>query len=252
MDIKKLKQDKTDLKDVWEYLAIETPFPDKDVRVWLLDYDKDMIQSAFTALARREDAVNDPVKWMAGKLRNAKEQNMTPEERENYISELRAGAARVKAQKQHSAKVKAEKEAFAQLLQKDAEVCTNLQDVPVPVLVPVSVSLSGSVAVAAPASVSIPTSKAKTPANLDEKKGEPTPNPVRASSSLANQGNTKTKKHSRRNCPKCDEPLYRDQAHVCCNCVRFPGCDEDHAFDCAVSVAERVAKYGSELGVPTL
>lgn len=127
IDIKRLTQQKNELKEVWDYLGIDSAFPDKQVRLWLLDYEKDVIESAFKVLAEKEEGVDEPVKYLAGILRNSKERDMTPEEREDEISLMRAAAAKVKAQKAHLAKVKAEKDAFAKVLLEDAEVCTGLQ-----------------------------------------------------------------------------------------------------------------------------
>jgi hypothetical protein len=203
MDIKNLLKQKDELREIWDYYAIDTPFPDKDVRLWLPEYGRDMVESAFTALAKRENKVDEPVKWLAGKLRNSKLQNMSPEEREAHISELRAGAARVKAQKQHLAKVKAEKEAFAAILQKDAEFCTNLQDVPV--LVPVSVSVPLSVSVPAHVAVLVgkPAAAAQPVVNPPprEEKSKATPKPK--------------PKYKIKTCPTCKGILHRSVNHTC-------------------------------------
>jgi len=71
------------------------------------------------------------VKYLTGVLRNSKQQGMTPEEREEQISALRAAAARLKAKKAHAAKMVAESRNLANVLQTDAEFCSGLQDVSV-------------------------------------------------------------------------------------------------------------------------
>jgi hypothetical protein len=72
MDIKNLLKQKEELKDIWDFLGIEAPFPDKDMRLWLLDFSKEMIESAFKVLAEKEHKVDEPVKYLARVLRNAK------------------------------------------------------------------------------------------------------------------------------------------------------------------------------------
>src|SRR5579872_5912680 len=101
IDIKQLTQEKNELKDVWDYLGIDTPFPDKQVRQWLLEFDVDEIGSAFQVLAKREDIVNDTVAYIGKVLRNAKLMNMTVEEREAKVSALRSLAGAIGARRKH-------------------------------------------------------------------------------------------------------------------------------------------------------
>lgn len=112
IDIKQLTQQKNQLKDVWDYLGIDTPFPDKQVRQWLLKFDSNEIVSAFEVLANREDAVEDPVRYVGKVLTNAKLQNMTVEEREAHISAVRSLAGAIGARRGHEAKLKAIRKEF--------------------------------------------------------------------------------------------------------------------------------------------
>jgi len=52
-DLKKLQSQKTELKELWDFLEIKTPFPSTDVAVWLLDFGKDQIEAAFHQLAKQ-------------------------------------------------------------------------------------------------------------------------------------------------------------------------------------------------------
>jgi hypothetical protein len=129
IDIKQLTQQKNELKDVWDYLGIDTPFPDKQVRQWLLEFDVDEIGSAFQVLAKREDIVNDTVAYIGKVLRNAKLMNMTVEEREAKVSALRSLAGAIGARRKHEAEMKAIREGFARNL---PQVCQKLPEVSQP------------------------------------------------------------------------------------------------------------------------
>ncbi|MGA8215492.1 MAG: hypothetical protein WB799_17980 [Candidatus Sulfotelmatobacter sp.] len=52
-DLKKLQSHKTELKELWDFLEIKTPFPSTDVAVWLLDLGKDEIEAGFHQLAKQ-------------------------------------------------------------------------------------------------------------------------------------------------------------------------------------------------------
>lgn len=82
MDIKKLLQQKTELAEIWNYLAIAAEFPDKQMRLWLHEHGMQQVQAAIELLAKREHDVTDPVKYLGKVLHNSKLQNMTVEERQ--------------------------------------------------------------------------------------------------------------------------------------------------------------------------
>lgn len=126
IDIKKLTQQKNELKEVWDYLALAAEFPDKQVRLWLLDYPKDMIESAFKVLAKKEEKINEPVKYIGRILHNAKNQNMTPEERAAQISTLRSAVGTLGAAKRHAKEIAYIKQEFAEVCQDLPEVCRSL------------------------------------------------------------------------------------------------------------------------------
>jgi hypothetical protein len=108
-----------------------------------------------------------------------------------------------------------------------------------------------------------PTEKAKAKAALPKKEESQTPkpktNPAGASGLSANQDQNQPQeksapapvKYSRRNCPKCDEPMHRDENHVCkpkCTCYAVDFGDTEHRSDCAITIQARIAQYGSPLG----
>jgi hypothetical protein len=115
IDIKKLTQQKNELREIWDYLGIEAPFPDKDVRLWLMDFSKDEVESAFKELAKREQKVTDPVKYVGKILHNSKLNNMTVEQRAEKVSAMRAMVGAVGGRKKHEAEVKALKREFAEV-----------------------------------------------------------------------------------------------------------------------------------------
>ena len=120
-DWKKLAEDKLELKTAWEGLEIPFDYPTKQIPLWLLEYGKDMIESGFKILKVKEDKVDDPVAYLATVMRNAKKQNMTPEEREAEISRMRALVGAVGAAKRHKKELEYIKEEFAQ-------VCSDLPE----------------------------------------------------------------------------------------------------------------------------
>jgi hypothetical protein len=151
IDVKKLTQEKIQLTDLWAFLQLPQPMP--DVSFWLIKYGFEMIESALQTLkkvlnkGRKIDSVE---KYLGKMLATAWEHQLTPEQWDSQISEVRATAGRIraaKAQKQKLAEARAElvgvmenqKEevlpeaakpllSFAGGLLKDAEVCSNLLD----------------------------------------------------------------------------------------------------------------------------
>ena len=117
IDIKKLTQQKNELNEIWDYLGIEAPFPDKDVRLWLIDFSKDEIEAALKELAKREQKVVAPVKYVGKILHNSKLNNMTVEERAAKISAMRSLVGTIGAVNGHKAKVEALKREFAEVCQ---------------------------------------------------------------------------------------------------------------------------------------
>ena len=117
IDIKKLLQQKSELKELWDYLGVEAPFPDKDVRLWLMDFSKEEVEAAFKELAKREKKVADAVKYVGKILHNSKLNNMTVEERAAKISAMRSLVGTIGAVNGHKAKVEALKREFAEVRQ---------------------------------------------------------------------------------------------------------------------------------------
>lgn len=120
IDIKQLTQQKNELKEVWEYLGIDSAFPDKQVRQWLLEFGKDEIEAAFMVLSKREHDVNDAAAYVGKVLHNSKLQNMTVEEREAKVSALRSLAGTIGAVRGHEARLAEIRKSFAKDL---PEVC---------------------------------------------------------------------------------------------------------------------------------
>jgi hypothetical protein len=123
IDIKKLTQQKNELNEIWEYLGIEVPFPDKDVRLWLLDFSKDEVESAFKELAKREQKVVAPVKYVGKILHNSKLNNMTVEQRAERVSAMRAMVGAVGGRKKHETEVAAVKREFSEICNDSPPVC---------------------------------------------------------------------------------------------------------------------------------
>jgi len=118
-DLKKLQSQKTELKELWDFLEIKTPFPSTDVAVWLLDFGKDEIEAAFHQLAKQQEKVTSAPKYIGKILHNAKIQNMTVEERAARISAMRAAVGAIGGRKKHEAEL-------AKVRQEFATVCQNL------------------------------------------------------------------------------------------------------------------------------
>jgi len=118
-DLKKLQSHKTELKELWDFLEIKTPFPSTDVAVWLLDFGKDEIEAAFHQLAKQQEKVTSAPKYIGKILHNAKIQNMTVEERAARISAMRAAVGAIGGRKKHEAEL-------AKVRQEFATVCQNL------------------------------------------------------------------------------------------------------------------------------
>ena|ERR1039457_767344 len=114
-DYKQLAQDKAELQEVWNFLELPGEFPTKHLPIWLLDYGKDMIESAFKVLKTKEDKIKDPVAYIGTMLRNAKKQGMTPEERTAEISRMRSTIATVREARRHEKEIKQLKSDFAEV-----------------------------------------------------------------------------------------------------------------------------------------
>ena len=117
MDIDKLEQEQAKLEKTWQFLRIPFEYPKNQIPLWQLDYGTVAILSAFKVLAKKADTVTDPVKYLGGTLRNAKRQNMTPEEREKEISQMRSAVGKLGAAKAHKKDISYLKDEFAQILQ---------------------------------------------------------------------------------------------------------------------------------------
>ena len=120
-DWKQFAEDKLELKVAWEALEISFEYPTKHIPVWLMDYGKEMIISGFKTLKVKEDKVDDSAAYLATILRNAKKQNMTPEERQAEISRMRSAIGKLGAAKAHKREIDYLKQEFAQ-------VCSDLPE----------------------------------------------------------------------------------------------------------------------------
>jgi hypothetical protein len=116
-DWKKLGEDKLELKAAWEGLEIPFEYPTKQIPLWLLDYGKEMIISGFKTLKKKAEKISDPEAYLGTILRNAKRQNMTPEERQTEISQMRSAVGKLGAAKRHEKEVEQIKQEFAQVCQ---------------------------------------------------------------------------------------------------------------------------------------
>lgn len=114
IDYKKLEADREQLKTVWQYLQLPGEMPD-DVSIWLLDYGKAAIESGFKTLRKKIKKVGDPTAYLATILRNAKKQNMTTEERELEISQMRSVIGKLGAAKRHEKEISYLKKEFAEV-----------------------------------------------------------------------------------------------------------------------------------------
>jgi len=118
-DYKKLTAQKEELKATWDFLDLPFEYPQKQIPLWLLDYGKDMIESAFRTLKQKEDKITNPAAYLATMLRNAKKRDMTPEERAQEISQMRSLVGKIGAAKSHEKEVSYIKDEFA-------KVCSDL------------------------------------------------------------------------------------------------------------------------------
>ncbi len=116
-DYKQLATYKSELQEAWSFLELPGNFPSKQIPLWLLDYGKDMIESAFRTLKTKEEKIADPIAYLATILRNAKKRNMTPEERAAEISHMRSAVGKVGAARRHEKELDQIKEEFAQVCQ---------------------------------------------------------------------------------------------------------------------------------------
>lgn len=114
-DYKQLATQKAELQEAWSFLELPGEFPSKQIPLWLLDYGKDNIESAFKVLAAKADKIADPVAYLAAMMRNAKKRNMTPEERTKEISTMRQMIGAVGAAKRHENEVSQLKSQFAEV-----------------------------------------------------------------------------------------------------------------------------------------
>jgi hypothetical protein len=121
-DLKKLQSQKTELKELWDFLEIKTPFPSTDVAVWLLDFGKDEIEAAFHQLAKQQEKVTSAPKYIGKILHNAKIQNMTVEERAARISAMRAAVGAIGGRKKHEAELAKVRQEFATVCQNSPKV----------------------------------------------------------------------------------------------------------------------------------
>jgi hypothetical protein len=112
---KQLAIDKAELQEAWSFLELPGEFPSKQMPLWLLDYGKDMIESAFRTLKAKEDKIADPIAYLATCLRNAKKRDMTPEERAAEISHMRSAVGKVGAARRHEKELDQIKEQFAEV-----------------------------------------------------------------------------------------------------------------------------------------
>ena len=97
-----MRQDKAALAELWEFLELPDQMP--DMSLWLMDFGKDMIESAFSAMKRRLEAgtkIQSPKNYLFTILDNAKLADMTPEERKDQISQIRSLAGTLGARKKH-------------------------------------------------------------------------------------------------------------------------------------------------------
>lgn len=120
-DYKKLEADREQLKMVWSVLKLPGEMPEDDVTIWLLDYSREMIESGFKTLKKKIHKVTDRVAYLGTCLRNAKKQNMTPEERDKEISQMRSVIGKLGAAKLHEKEISYLKDQFA-------EVCLDLPE----------------------------------------------------------------------------------------------------------------------------
>jgi hypothetical protein len=115
VDYKQLTQDKAALRETWSFLELSGEYPTKQIPLWLLEYGRENIESAFKVLKAKEDKIADPIAYLATILRNAKKRNMTPEERATEISQMRSVIGKVGNARRHEKEVDALKSQFAEV-----------------------------------------------------------------------------------------------------------------------------------------
>ena len=97
-----IQEQKQALLDLWAALELgEAPHP-RQIAVWLLDYDYAAIESALKITAnwinkQEEDATPRARTYADGVLRDAVIQKMTPEQREEKLSQMRSLKATIAA-----------------------------------------------------------------------------------------------------------------------------------------------------------
>lgn len=279
IDIKQLTQQKNELKEVWDYLGIDSAFPDKQVRQWLLDYPADMIQSAIRVLANKEGRVDEPVRFLAGVLRKSKERNMTPEEREEEISTLRSVVGKIGVAKKHALQVAAIKQEFAQVCSDLPSVCQTLPTFAqsdcegVGFGVCVSDGDSDSARAVEKSKPAPPTAAVSQPPTQREEKTKTNTNPPTVSGVLPEKRQDKPKpktiKTARGEKPKPDgfdtwTNVERTEWIACTLDCYESGWNFEHMTGCAACgqakaaaageslTSENQIKYGNPLGVPEL
>lgn len=114
-DYKQLATYKSELQEAWSFLELPGPFPSKQIALWLSEYGKEVIESGFKVLARKDGKIDDPVAYLGTMLRNAKKRDMTPEQRAEEISFMRSAIGKVGAAKQHEKEVSHLKDVFAEV-----------------------------------------------------------------------------------------------------------------------------------------
>ena len=116
IDFDKLKQEQAKLEETWQFLRIPFEYPAANIPLWQLDYGSAAILSAFKVFAKKAAKVTDPVAYLGTMLRNAKKQNMTPEQRAEEISQMRSAVGKIGAAKTHEKDLSYIKAEFAKVL----------------------------------------------------------------------------------------------------------------------------------------
>jgi len=121
IDVKKLQAEKTQLREIWDVLEIDSDYPTKNIPLWLIDYGFEEIVAAFKHLAdmmaRPDREIVDPAKYVGKILRNSKLENMTVEERAEKISAMRSAVGSLGARKKHEAELAKIRQEFATVSQ---------------------------------------------------------------------------------------------------------------------------------------
>lgn len=122
INIDQLEREQAKLEQTWKFLRIPFEYPASEIPLWQMDYGTAAILSAFKVLAKKAYKVGDHVAYLAGTLRKAKKQSMTPEERETEISQMRSVVGKLGAAKRHEKEINFLKDEFAKVLQDDEPV----------------------------------------------------------------------------------------------------------------------------------